>query len=280
MAVGSRSKPSCNAAGEASLSTGPNAAPAPPQPDGYPDRPGHSRQDDYHPLLDSLKRGSRVLGAPILGKIGSIVRCPASVLHVAITFDDGPDPVSTVEIMRELDKSDTKATFFVLADRANAHPEVLTELVEHGHEIGVHGLNHDRLTTLGRREVGRRLREARDIVEGLTGQQMKLFRPPYGAQNVSTVRSVMRLGMEPVLWDVDPHDWEDQPLDSAVDAVVRSVASGSIVLLHDHVSIAQFTRTEFTRQLVDGLQSRGLTPTTVGRLLLDGPPHRAVWRVR
>lgn len=230
-------------------------------------------------MLDALRRGSRIVGAPILGRVGSIVRCPASVQQVAITFDDGPDPVSTVEIMHALDETDTKATFFVLADRATTHPEILKELVERGHEIGVHGLNHDRLTTLHRREVGSRLREARDIITQLSGQRMKLFRPPYGAQRLSTVRAALRLGMEPVLWDVDPHDWEDQPLECAVDAVVGSVEGGSIVLLHDHVSVAQFARTDFTKRVVDGLLSRGLTPTTVGRLLLDGPPHRALWRV-
>lgn len=154
--------------------------------------------------------------------------------HVALTFDDGPDPRTTPAFLDALDGLGWKATFFLVGSRVRTAPAVAAEIVRRGHEVAVHGevhSNHLRRTaawTTG--DVARAL----DVVAETTGATPAWFRPPYGALAASSLVAARRTGLRPVLWTTWGRDWRPG---STPDGVAWEVAGswypGATVLLHD-----------------------------------------------
>ena len=193
------------------------------------------------PLLSALGGGWAVLSTlgvffPCLRMYDSVVcRGQTGRSEVALTFDDGPHPVSTRRVLEILATTRHRATFFVLGDKSRRHPEVLREIVAAGHALGIHGDRHDRLhsfRTAGRVELD--IARAQDSVEAATGFRPRLFRPPLGHTSPATVRGARRAGVTLVGWSARGYDGM-RGADPAVVArrVARTLADGAIVLLHD-----------------------------------------------
>lgn len=154
--------------------------------------------------------------------------------HIALTFDDGPDPASTPRILDALDAFGWRATFFCLGSQARRSPELVRELVDRGHEIGVHGDDHRSHLRRGALGVVRDVGDARSLLEDLTGQPVEWFRPPYGAVAAPTLLAARRLGVRLVLWTTWGHDWADgATAASVVGHIRRTMVPGATVLLHD-----------------------------------------------
>ncbi|MFF8595383.1 polysaccharide deacetylase family protein [Streptomyces sp. NPDC015220] len=154
--------------------------------------------------------------------------------HVALTFDDGPDPASTPRFLDELDRLDVRATFFVLGEAAVRFPELTRDITGRGHELGVHGWTHSRpwLPTPGRdlRETARAVRAVHD----LTGRRPAWYRPPYGILTAGRWAAARRLGLRPVLWTAWGRDWTARATPASVRATVGAdLSGGGTVLLHD-----------------------------------------------
>ncbi|MFI0999741.1 polysaccharide deacetylase family protein [Streptomyces galbus] len=154
--------------------------------------------------------------------------------HVALTFDDGPDPASTPRFLDALDRLDVRATFFVLGEQVARHPEVVRETVRRGHEVAVHGWSHDRpwlpSPVRDRRDVAR----AAAAVRETTGRSPRWYRPPYGILTSGRWAAARSAGLRPVLWTAWARDWTAE----ATPASVRSTATaglrgGGTLLLHD-----------------------------------------------
>jgi peptidoglycan/xylan/chitin deacetylase (PgdA/CDA1 family) len=143
---------------------------------------------------------------------------------VYFTFDDGPDPAWTPQILDILARNNAKATFFELGQMVERHPDLHDAVLAAGHTIGSHSYSHPQLTKIS---AAKRHRE----IAG--GPQSKCFRPPYGAVNAQVRADIKAAGMQPVLWDTDSLDWTKPGKDAIVANVLRSVHSGSIVLMHD-----------------------------------------------
>jgi peptidoglycan/xylan/chitin deacetylase (PgdA/CDA1 family) len=158
--------------------------------------------------------------------------------HVALTFDDGPDPLSTPQFLDELARYGVQATFFVLGAELVRHQWLGRELAAAGHEVGVHGWDHG---FLGPRLAGRRADVATtaDLVAGLTGQRPRWFRPPYGILTTAALVAVRRERLAPVLWSCWGRDWLPG---STRDRVLRTLRPdlrpGATVLLHDRTRAA------------------------------------------
>ncbi|MDX3075862.1 polysaccharide deacetylase family protein [Streptomyces sp. MI02-7b] len=154
--------------------------------------------------------------------------------HVALTFDDGPDPLSTPFFLRLLDERGIRATFFLLGSAASRDPGLVREMAAAGHEIAVHGWAHRPLLLRGPRATHDDLARARDTVADITGRPPRLFRPPYGVMTTAAHLSARSLGLTPMLWTCWGEDWRAR---ATPDSVHRTVAAdldgGSTILLHD-----------------------------------------------
>ena len=190
--------------------------------------------------------------APILVELGN------EEPQVALTFDDGPDPVGTPAVLDALDALDSVATFFVLADRVAADPGLARELVARGHGVGLHADRHDRLDRSSMTEVRDRLSGARAQVEDVVGRPVTLHRPPFGRLSWRMLQVCGSMGLRVVMWSHDPGDWRgiDEP---ALSCLLRQcLVPGAIVLLHDGNTGATTTASALTasgRQLHDGVRS-------------------------
>jgi peptidoglycan/xylan/chitin deacetylase (PgdA/CDA1 family) len=154
--------------------------------------------------------------------------------HVALTFDDGPDPASTPAFLDELDRLGWRATFFLLGSMVRRSPALAAELAARGHEIGVHGdthFSHLRHSPVAIREDVAR---GRDIVARVTGTEPRWFRPPYGTLSAGSLTAAHRLGLQTVLWTTWGRDWRPEATAATVTAeVVESLVPGATILLHD-----------------------------------------------
>jgi peptidoglycan-N-acetylglucosamine deacetylase len=154
--------------------------------------------------------------------------------HVALTFDDGPDPASTPLFLDVLDALGVRGTFFVLGESASLHPRLTREICDRGHEVAVHGWTHDRPWLPAVRHEVRDLGRAVDVVSDLTGAVPRWYRPPYGILTGSRRIAAARAGLKTVLWSAWGHDWSARGTPASVRATIaRDLDGGGTVLLHD-----------------------------------------------
>ncbi|POX51344.1 polysaccharide deacetylase family protein [Streptomyces sp. Ru71] len=154
--------------------------------------------------------------------------------HVALTFDDGPDPVSTPRFLDVLDELGVRATFFVLGARATGHPAVLRETARRGHEVAVHGWAHERPWRPSPARDARDVRAAVSVVRELTGRRPRWYRPPYGILTSGRWAAARAAGLRPVLWSAWGRDWTADATAASVRAsVAADLRGGGTVLLHD-----------------------------------------------
>jgi peptidoglycan/xylan/chitin deacetylase (PgdA/CDA1 family) len=154
--------------------------------------------------------------------------------HVALTFDDGPDPESTPEFARVLAEHDIRATFFMLGCMVGKSPGLAAEIAAAGHEVGVHGFDHRYLTLRGPRATRSDLARATDLIADVTGKRPTLFRPPYGVLSGPALLTARELGLTPVLWGSWGREWTAGSTPTSVlQTLMRSLDGGVTVLLHD-----------------------------------------------
>lgn len=174
-------------------------------------------------------------GRPLLLPLSWVVRAATADRVLALTFDDGPSTRHTPYVLDALAAQGTRATFFVLAERARRNPDIVRRIAADGHEIGLHGLDHRRLTRLSLRAVTAAVRDGRRIVEDIAGQPVTLFRPPYGVMTTRQFVLVRAMGLQVVLWSAWARDWEPGNGDDVVRRALGAVHPGAVLLLHDAV---------------------------------------------
>jgi peptidoglycan/xylan/chitin deacetylase (PgdA/CDA1 family) len=154
--------------------------------------------------------------------------------HVAITFDDGPDPASTPAFLHQLDQLGWHATFFMLGSMARQHPTLVAEVAAAGHEIGVHGDEHRNMLRRSPWSARADVVRCRDLLADLSGQEPLFFRPPFGTLAFGAFWGAKSAGLTTVLWTNWGRDWRG---DASPDAVAAEVLArdidGGTVLLHD-----------------------------------------------
>lgn len=171
---------------------------------------------------------------PVRNRVLPGLAARGSADHVALTFDDGPDPNSTPRFLELLAAREVRATFFLLGSMAEHAPGLVREIQAAGHEIGVHGWHHHSLLFRGPRATDQDLTRARDHLAELTGVQPTLFRPPYGVMTASAHRTARRLGLRPTLWTSWGEDWTARATPGSVyRQVAKDLHGGGTILLHD-----------------------------------------------
>jgi peptidoglycan-N-acetylglucosamine deacetylase len=155
---------------------------------------------------------------------------PAGVVY--LTFDDGPTPAWTPQILQLLARHQARATFFVLGRNAAAYPELVRQEHAAGHGVGNHTWSHRRLTDLrGRREA--EVEETSAAIGRATGAPVRCLRPPYATVDGASADLARAHGLRLVLWDVDSNDWRRPGVAAIAGRVLGRVRSGDVVLLHD-----------------------------------------------
>jgi peptidoglycan/xylan/chitin deacetylase (PgdA/CDA1 family) len=154
--------------------------------------------------------------------------------HVALTFDDGPDPASTPAFLDLLAARHLHATFFLLGSMVAEAPQLAAEIAAAGHEVAVHGWDHRYTILRSPWDVLGDLARARDAVSAASGQRPRFFRPPYGVLSSGAVLAARRLGLTPVLWSSWGREWAPgATADAVFAAVTADLTGGGTILLHD-----------------------------------------------
>jgi peptidoglycan/xylan/chitin deacetylase (PgdA/CDA1 family) len=221
----------------------------------------------------------RVLHRLLRPVAGSLVAVETSGKLLALTFDDGPDPASTPELLDALARHGMRATFFLVGSRAARHPELVARIAAEGHEIGNHSWDHPALSILPPREVARQIRRARAALEP---HGAALMRPPYGALSLATSLVARALGYRVVTWSVACGDARGADAGTVAARILKAAAPGAIVLLHDTLYSWEDERFRDRGPTIDavGLLAERLPDwrfVTISELLRAGRPVERVW---
>ncbi|MEV4118532.1 polysaccharide deacetylase family protein [Micromonospora sp. NPDC049645] len=189
---------------------------------------------------------------------------------VALTFDDGPDPVWTNAVLDVLQRHRVRATFFCTGGNSSAHPRELARIVREGHLIGNHTWSHPFLDELSVDELRRQVDETWSVLDrAVELPQRRFFRPPYGSRTDRTLDWLGESGMITTLWDVAPDDWSMPGADEIVCRTVDAVTGGSIVLLHDGGGDRSQTVAALPG-IIDAVRHGGAEPVRLDELEMAG----------
>ncbi len=204
-----------------------------------------------------------------------VLQGPATTNRVALTFDDGPDPRFTEQVLDILAENNVPATFFVMGSRAIAYPEIVQRMVADGHIVGNHTYFHPNLVKEGdlatlEREVTR----TEDTLQEIIGYRTRLFRAPYGFLYNELVEKIAELNYSIIVWSVDSLDWQEDPPAVIAGNVLDNVHPGAIILMHDGGDWdADRTNTiESLREIIPRLKEQGYEFVTVPTL--TGIPYQ------
>lgn len=198
---------------------------------------------------------------------------PEHFKYVAITFDDGPDPLYTLQILDILKEKNVKATFFLIGKNAEKYPEIAKRIVKEGHSIGNHTYSHRSLIPLSAAATREEIKKGEEAIYKATGIRPTLFRPPRGIYSMYALRFLREERYTVVLWDVSTMDWAELSPQSIVLNVLRHVKPGSIILFHDSGDIVSFKggdRTNTVKALplvIDELRAKGYEFVTVDQMI-------------
>jgi peptidoglycan-N-acetylglucosamine deacetylase len=152
---------------------------------------------------------------------------------IALTIDDGPNPVYTPQVLRLLEKYRVTASFSMIGLEVDTYPGVAREVAAAGHVIANHTWSHPDMAYLYPVAVADQMNRATDAIHRVTGRVPTLFRAPYGAWSPAVLQHCVNSGMTPLDWSVDPRDWSRPGVGSIVSNIMRNTRTGSIILEHD-----------------------------------------------
>ncbi|WP_425308689.1 polysaccharide deacetylase family protein [Ammonicoccus fulvus] len=193
---------------------------------------------------------------------------------IALTFDDGPGP-HTERLLGMLSSKDARATFFVTGAMVRANPGVARRIANTpGMEIANHSSTHPQLNRVGAAQLRREIVGNHATIREVTGKEVTVFRPPYGARNSAVDAMAAEAGEAVILWDVDTDDWRTRSASATRKAVADQARSGSIVLMHDiHGSTV-----DAVPGIISDLQGQGYVLVTVSEILGGSTPGRVYTR--
>jgi peptidoglycan-N-acetylglucosamine deacetylase len=156
-----------------------------------------------------------------------------STKQMALTYDDGPSDPHTLRLMEVLARHNIRATFFLIGEHAQQHPQIARELVQAGHVVGNHTFTHPLLTFMSAGAIRKELSLCTAALQEATGKHSNLFRPPFGGRRPAVLRIARELSLQPVMWNVTGYDWTAPPAAAIEKKVGKQVRGGDVILLHD-----------------------------------------------
>lgn len=220
--------------------------------------------------------------------LGTVTHVETDDTVAALTFDDGPHPETTPQVLDVLKKHRARATFFMLGEAAQNYPDLVRQVAEAGHAIGNHSWDHPSFPLVARRE---RLRQVRACARALAPYGQRLFRPPYGEQNLASRLDLLTCRYKVITWNMNTGDWCNPDEIQMADWIVEKIRPGSVVLLHDTISRPRWRerpkplqQTNYHRgamlaaldMALDRLGDR-FRFVTIPELLRQGRSQRTIW---
>ena len=189
-----------------------------------------------------------------------------SQMKIALTFDDGPHETLTPEILDILAEYGAKATFFLVGENAEAHPELVIRETVEGHEIGNHTYSHVVLKKDDTASAIEELKSTESVLYAIGEYRPKYVRPPCGVYDSTVIETVKSLGCKVVLWNIDTRDWAHTPSEDIIEMLLSTVKSGDIILCHDYITGYSPTP-EVLRAVIPALMKQGYSFVTVSELI-------------
>lgn len=199
-------------------------------------------------------------------KDGVIISGKTDSKRIALTFDDGPHPFKTDEILDLLKEYQLSATFFVIGQNVAAYPDVVLREIEEGHEVGNHTYHHKSLYKCTKETVEEEIISAEEILLDKIGYTPKVFRPPEGAYTCDIIDVAEKMNYNVILWTIDTRDWAKEPTNKIVENVEKHIRNGSIILFHDYTVKGTHTL-DALKILIPKLIDSGYEFVTVSELI-------------
>lgn len=201
-----------------------------------------------------------------VANLGLVREGKRSRREIALTFDDGPDPITTPAVLDALQRAGAKATFFVLPSQAEAHADLIQRQLAEGHQVEAHGQRHKHAWLRSPWGAFFDPVQAAGRVAAVTGQKVRLQRPPHGAYTLATVLGQKRAGVTGAHWGIESHDWDSKFTPQQIrERLSRLMVPGAVVVLHDAGPGAKKTVPMLPELLTD-LKARGYSFRTLAQL--------------
>jgi peptidoglycan/xylan/chitin deacetylase (PgdA/CDA1 family) len=175
--------------------------------------------------------GSRIFGEALIA--------PHGTADLALTFDDGPNPVWTPRLLTVLADYGVHASFFVMGSRAKQETGLVRRIADEGHLVGNHSWSHPNMALTSASRIREELGRTNDALEQIIGKKVSFFRPPFGARRPAVFRAARLLGLKPVLWNAMTSDWKEPSAERIVEDLTRKIdrlarrGMAANVVLHD-----------------------------------------------
>lgn len=185
---------------------------------------------------------------------------------IALTFDDGPDPVNTIKVLDTLKKYDIKATFFLVGQNVKRYPNIVKRIYDEGHTIGNHSYTHGRFYKGDKGIISKEIIQTQNVIEEVIGLKPVFFRPPYGAVSKNLIDVCKENNLEVVNWNVDTEDWKKTIKASDLINQIKNInKSNRIILMH---TMAHLNKTsEALEPIIISLVQRGFKLKTLNEIL-------------
>lgn len=198
-----------------------------------------------------------------------ILHGPSANKEIALTFDDGPDDVWTPQVLDVLREMEVRATFFLVGNRVENHPDITRRIVREGHIVGNHSWDHPNLAKLSAAQVRSQLVRTNETLQRTVGVRPRLFRPPYGSLSEAAIQEAVALQMKIILWNVDSLDWMPITAEQIATNILSHTGPGSIILMHSAGGEGQSLQNTVNAlpYVISTLKNRSLVFRTIPELL-------------
>lgn len=226
-------------------------------------RPDRNTDAEFQDSVQTMENTGMGQSAAVQVSENSSIRAEKTITaKVALTFDDGPHPVYTPQLLDGLKERGVHVTFFVVGKNILGNEALLKRMETEGHLIGNHTYSHVKLSELDIARACAEVEKTNALICEVTGKEPEFIRPPFGEWKKAMECS---FEMIPVLWDVDPLDWTTKNTALVVERVLKDTKPGDIILLHDYYQ----SSVDAALEIVDALTERGYKFVTVDELILE-----------
>ena len=206
-------------------------------------------------------------GISVLAKENIYRSIPDAKGMIALTFDDGPHPRYTRQILDILKREGVKATFFIIGENIGYYDDgIVLDIINDGHELGNHTFNHEHTKNMSEEDFYRDVISCHNLIKEKYNYEMKIFRPPEGYIDSKVENIARELDYSIIIWSIDTKDWEHVGSDLIVGNIEKIASDGVIILIYDYVSKPN-TTIDALERVIRNLKGQGYRFVTVSELI-------------